>query len=148
MGFGSLVRTLFRPVGFIGLGFFLAFVGLSWVTQQQSLKIEGSPQVLPPLNELEVVDGIVSGVSLPKDKTVRDAITLLVKRGAESDDDYNVPDAILKNIGYLDLKGKPITLRVDERRNVYEVSSKGAVLYGYEDAMIRHKAAIAKYEAD
>jgi hypothetical protein len=148
VGFNSLVRTLLRPIGFIGVGFFLAFVGLSWVFQQQSSETENPPPVLHPLSELRVVDGVVAGVSLPKDKRVRDAIALEVKHGAYTAGEFNVPDAILNHIGYLELKGKPITLRVDEQQTVFEVSSGGTLLYGYEDAARRHEAAVAKYESD
>lgn len=91
---------------------------------------------------------MISEVSLPADKRVVDAIAVEVKRDGDRSLILNVPDAILKNIGYLELKGKPVEVSIDSYQAVYEVHSGDKLLYSYDDAVARHHAAVDRYEAN
>ncbi len=102
---------------------------------------------LPELGHLETVQGVISGVSLPKDKLAVDAIAIEVKRNSGISLSLNVPDSILKKIAYQELKGNPITLRVDEKERVYEVRSGDQILYGYDEAVARHRADVERHSA-
>lgn len=146
-GIFRLIRILLTPAGFIGTGFFITFVGLVWITEPSDRPPPEPAPVLPALSELEKFEGVISDVSLPDDYSTHKVIAVDVRRGSDgSVVGFKVPDAVLDKVGYLELKGKPIALAVDSQRTVYDVRSGERILYSYEDSIVRHQAAVSRYE--
>lgn len=130
-----LLGVLLRPAGFLGVGFFVAFVGVSWVLDQNPKPL---PPTIPARDHLSTVEGPIADFSFAPIESRRGKESEInVAIGAEPPTRryFNVPYSILDHVPYLELRGKAIRLLVDDKHTVYEAEIQGAVFLDYADVV-------------